>query len=410
MVAVTTLSDGTARHTSAGRADLRGISVLQKLVNGYPDSCELTSRGRRDCRRLVVLVANAGDNMEYAPSVAQQILRLAKAHSARFIGVTGWPVSTEQSIEGLRLLTSAHIPVVSSTASSDALSAFSPYFFRMVPPDSEQGPIGARYAEQAYPTCKIAIVFFDQQNPYSKTLASAFLGAFTKPSEKQVILEAYGASALAAQRTAAIKSDLQDALSRPAVHPDTSFIYFAAYSEDFSRLLSSLNRDYQEYRQMPRLSGDSAHDRRDFLASSEGATYTNLTFTAFAYSGEWNGQKMPHEVEAFFSHYREIYGADRQNVLPSADTILTYDAARLLFQAALNAGTSSGPDIQKALAGFDQSQPFQGVSGAIAFAPDENPIQKAILVLRVDAKGTVLFSSQYISQGHLLACKPQQRC
>jgi ABC-type branched-subunit amino acid transport system substrate-binding protein len=112
------------------------------------------------CRRLVVLVANAGDNMEYATFVAQQILRLAKAHPATFIGVAGWPVSTRPGMEGLRLLTNAHIPVVSSTASSDALSAFSPYFFRVVPPDSEQGPAGARYAERTYLTCKVAIVFF----------------------------------------------------------------------------------------------------------------------------------------------------------------------------------------------------------------------------------------------------------
>jgi ABC-type branched-subunit amino acid transport system substrate-binding protein len=411
MVVVTTLSEGAdARHTEAGHDDLRGILLLQQLVNDYPDSC---LQGPHGCRKLVVLIANAGDTMEYATTIAQQIFQVALANPATFIGVTGWPLSTRPSIEGLRILTNAAIPVISSTASSDALSALSPYFFRVIPPDSEQGPIGAHYAEQIYPTRRVAIVFADQMNPYSLTLASAFMEEFTRQEGNQVLLETYDSRMKAAGRLAMIGSDIQDAFfyHRDVLdNPRNGCIYFAGYSEDFSRLLNILRTNYPEYSQMPTLSGDSVYDKNDFKANVGGTVYTNIVFTAFAHPDEWSGQKKPQEVSAFFANYQKVYASASQRAdRPDAGTILSYDAATILFHAALTTNILTRQNIQKALAGINQCHPFQGISGAIAFAPDGNPIQKVLLILTVDANGQVTFSPQSIQQGHVLA-SPPQRC
>jgi len=411
LVVVTTLSAQTeARHTNAGYDDLRGIVVLQHLANDYPDSC---LQGPHGCRKLVVLIANAGDSMEYAPIIAQQILQVALANPATFIGVTGWPLSTRPSIEGLRTLTSAGIPVVSSTASSDALSALSPSFFRVIPPDSEQGPLGAHYAEQFYQTRNVAIVFSDQANPYSMTLASAFMEEFNRRIGNRVVRETYDSSQKAADRLGTLGSDVQDAFVHHGKIGDlarTGFIYFAGYSEDFSRLLSILHLNYPKDSQMPILSGDSAYDKSDFMDTEQGPVYTNIVFTAFAHPDEWSGQKEPPAVSAFFASYQKLYASASQRTdQPDAGAILSYDAASILFHAALATNIVTRQHIQETLAGINQCHPFQGISGAIAFAPDGNPIQKVLLTLKVDATGKVTFSPQSIQQGRMLA-ESQAEC
>lgn len=119
------------------------------------------------------------------------------------------------------------------------------------------------------------------------------------------------------------------------------------------------------------------------------------------------GQK-PLDIRAFFSNYRQVFYPGSQGAdPPEADTMLSYDAAAILFYAALTAGVSNGQHIQRSLAGFNQCEPFQGVSGSIAFAPDGNPIQKAILVLTVDANGMVTFLPRSIQQGQLLSSQHQ---
>lgn len=414
MVAVTTLSEGSgARHTGVGHDDLRGILALQELANNFPDQCLPGSVG---CRRLVVLVANAGDNMEYATIVAQQILRVARANPTTFIGVAGWPVSTRPGIDGLRYLTDNRLSVVSSTASSDALSAFSPYFFRVVPPDSEQGPVGAHYAEQAYSDRPVAIVFYDETNPYSLTLASAFSGEFTKKEGNGVILEKYNGQLQGDQSVTNIVNDLKDAFSDLQGLLNGShneFIYFSGYSEDFSRLLGTLRTQFNNYKgidysSVPALSGDAAYDKSDFNKTAQGTVYNNLAFTAFAHPDEWQVNQEPPDVKAFFDIYQATFNRSSSASL-DADTVLSFDSASVLLHAALRVTSFTPEHIQAALSSFNRCSPFQGVSGAIAFAPDGNPVQKIILMLTVDATGAVIFSPNSIQQGQLIA-QAQQRC
>jgi ABC-type branched-subunit amino acid transport system substrate-binding protein len=58
----------------------------------------------------------------------------------------GWPFSA-YAISTINVLKDAHIPMVSQTASSDALTGVSAYFFRVAPSNKSQGIAGARYAE-----------------------------------------------------------------------------------------------------------------------------------------------------------------------------------------------------------------------------------------------------------------------
>ena len=96
--------------------------------------------------------------------------------NASIIGVMGWPTSKSATVS-VDILAKAHLPMVSPTASSDELTGISPYFFRIAPPDSQQGKIAALYAWEKLHARRI-VIFSDPNDAYSRSLARAFQSHF----------------------------------------------------------------------------------------------------------------------------------------------------------------------------------------------------------------------------------------
>src|SRR5437660_1271844 len=141
----------------------------------------------------------------------------------------GWPLSLA-TIEAIDILKNAHIPMVSPTASSDLLTQKqSPYFFRVAPPDSQQGLVGAMYAANTLHARRSAI-FVDPADPYSSTLAAAFQKQFEGLGNQVVDTEHY---------TVGNRQTLPDSL-QSALQKSPDLIYFAGYARDVSQLLVSL--------------------------------------------------------------------------------------------------------------------------------------------------------------------------
>src|SRR6266700_2280122 len=138
----------TGDNASVGHDDLQGAYVAQKEFN---DDSQLAGG-----TLVRLLVANSGNDKLYADTVAQQIVLLAKADPT-FVGVMGWPFSSRAEV-ALQTLAKAHIPMVSQTASDDALTGASPYFFRVAPANKRQAVLGAKYAEQSL-HAKTAVAF-----------------------------------------------------------------------------------------------------------------------------------------------------------------------------------------------------------------------------------------------------------
>ena len=66
----------------------------------------------------------------------------------------------------------------------------SPYFFRVVPSNKQQGIQGAQYAINVLHKKNVAL-FYDQQDPYSQSLAQDFLQEFQKDGGQLVVEEKY---------------------------------------------------------------------------------------------------------------------------------------------------------------------------------------------------------------------------
>src|SRR5947208_2342782 len=372
----------TGDNASVGHDDLQGAYVIQKEFN---DGRKLTGG-----TLVRLLVASSGNQTAYATTVAQQIVNLAN-HDSTFAGVMGWPFSSRAQA-AVNVLTRAHIPMVSQTASSDSLSGISPYFFRVAPPNKTQGVIGATYAEQSL-HAKTAVLFVDPADPYSQSLANDFSSKFTADGNQIVKTEEY---TVGQKGQGALLQLLQDAESK---NPD--MIYFSGYAADISTLLTDLPTS-GPYATLPVMGGDALYELG--YPSSARAGFSHLHFTSFAYPDEWDNQHLTAQKPAFFNDYVAAFNPDGKHpggqygfTRADGDVILSYDALFAFLTASNNVLKTkqnfTPDDIRKALLQITGSKAIQGVSGQISFGSNGDPINKAIVVLFVDPNGHIRLDS-----------------
>src|SRR6266566_2102895 len=376
-IVVGTMLTGNGATASVGRDNLQGAYVAQKSFN------DVNKLNNSVLIRL--LIANAGSSAADTKGVAQQIVQLAQVDK-HFVGVMGWPFSGYASI-AISVLRPAHIPMISQTASSDALTARSPYFFRVAPTNQRQGFEGAKYAEQTLHATK-AVIFEDRNNLYTQSLANAFSTQFTADGNQIVATETY-----AVGKTTNFPQLISDAATH---NPD--LIYFAGYANDASVLLKDLPTT-GSLATAPIMGGDALYEIGGYGTSLH-ATASRLNFTSFAYPDEWKflcnqGQSFACSTPSFFDNYKTYYDPKNQHS-PGAygfqradgDTILSYDATVAMLTAANNALTGAKTtitthDMLLGIQAINRTNALQGVSGQIAFGSDSNPINKSLVILRV---------------------------
>jgi eukaryotic-like serine/threonine-protein kinase len=377
-IVVATMLSGDSGTVSVGRDDLQGAYVAQKEYN---DGFKLPNGVK-----VLLLIASSGSKTEYANTVAQQIVRLAHADKT-FVGVMGWPFSS-RVVSVYNVLKQAHIPMISETASSDQLTGVSPYFFRVAPPNKDQGIVGATYSEKVLQARSVAL-FYDPADSYSKTLAQAFQNQFTADGNQIVVTEKY---------TVGKPDNFVQFLNDAETHnPD--LIYFSGYASDASVLLTDLPTSGQ-FANLQVMGGDALYELGGYTSSARGAR-VRLHFTTFAYPDEWgilchSGQSFACSLPSFFTDYKADYDPNNQHTSGSygysradGDTILSYDATLVMLTASSNALANTTKtvitpnDLLQALKQINGQQAIQGVSGQIAFGSDGNPIQKAFVILKV---------------------------
>jgi eukaryotic-like serine/threonine-protein kinase len=375
-IVVGTMLTGNNATASVGRDNLQGTYVAQKSFN---DGFQL-----HNGVLVRVLIANAGSSSANTTAVAEQIVQLSKVDPT-FVGVMGWPFSGYAQT-AIDVLSPAHIPMISQTASSDSLTNASKYFFRVAPANTRQGVEGAIYSEQSLHATKAAL-FYDPSNTYTQSLANAFRTQFTKDGKQIVATETY---------TVGKPASLSQLLSDAATH-SPNLIYFAGYANDASVLLTdSLNSSVAT---IPIMGGDALYELGGY-GSSFRAGSSNLNFTSFAYPDEWKalcnqGQKYACTPPGFFSLYNTYYDPNNQHptgvygfTRADGDTILSYDATVAMLTGVNNAltGNKTAVTTNELLLGIraiQGSHAIQGVSGQIAFGSDGNPVNKALVILKV---------------------------
>ena len=149
------------------------------------------------------------------------------------------------------------------TASSDALTGKSPFFFRVAPSNQGQAIAGAQYVEKTL-HAKTAALFIDPTNSYSASLGNDFKQKFTAYGNTIVATENYTVG-----QTSTFNTLLKDALSH-----NPSAIYFSGYASDIGTLLTDLPTDGP-----PIMGGDALYELGGYPTSAR-ANFNKLQFTS----------------------------------------------------------------------------------------------------------------------------------
>lgn len=364
----------TGDNAYLGRNNLQGAYVAQKEYN---DGFKLPG-----AMLVRLLLANSGsaspDSKLYAKSVAQQIVQAAQADRT-IVGVMGWPFSS-RVLNAVGILGIAHIPMVSESATSVLLNRISPYFFRVVPPDTAQATLGAKFVEQTL-HAKAAALFLDPTDVYSKSLADAFTQTFTADGNRIVVTEQYTET-----QPANLPDRLHDALSH---NPD--LIYFSGFSPDASVIVANLPTA-GPFANLIVMGGDGLNEQYSETARPN---LGRVRFTTFAYPDEWKILGLTAQEPAFFREYPQYFNPGGQShsspygfTRPANDAMLAYDATVVLLEGGRIAFTKAGnkftsEDLRQGLTTITGAQALQGVTGQIALGPDGNPIDKEVIVYSV---------------------------
>ncbi len=362
-------------YVSGGRDDLQGAYIAQHEYNNQVDQVGKT----RPLLRL--LVASSTFDTVNPAQVARQVVEAAQ-QDATIKGVMGWP-TTASAQSSLPILAAAHIPMLSASASGDTLTGQSPFFFRLSPTNTFQEELAARYVKNVLHAKRVAL-FEDPNDPFSKTLADAFVKFFSDAEHTIIVQEQY------------VKGhpETLPALTKQAIaqHPD--LLYFSGYASDASVVLKNLPPCSQDSCLLV-MGGEAFYLQADY-ALDDLANYTRLRFTSFAFPGLWRVQHI--EQPQFFKDYTQTFDPNSQYRagtygynLPEGHTMLSYDAIRVLLYASNTLQDQlhfTPDDLRQALTHITHSHPFQGVSGPIAFNPNGDNSLGKVMVLAGNTYGS----------------------
>jgi ABC-type branched-subunit amino acid transport system substrate-binding protein len=354
--------------------------------------------------KLRILIANSGsDTVNNSGSddgdvaaVAQLIARRVQLGNLdHIVGVVGWPKSKE-SLNAYAVLTRAHIPMITQTASSVTLDGVSPYFFRVNPTDAAQGKAQGQFAYQTL-GARTVLVLRDQNDPYSQSLADAFTTTFRQLGGK--VLGTQSDYFTEGQTTV---SQFQQVAVQDALANHVDLIFLPGFDVDGIRLARALGIEesiygWSTYLAHLKILGGDGLDTGLILGNGIGPDATlaqthpqdmrRLLFTSFADASEGGVQ-----MQQFLTNWSKLYGVTSPSnpspPLPVNTALMVNDAFGVFTYAISQIqGTLSGESVRNVLAtlGSGQIRPYQGVSGQIVFGKDGDPLNKVVVLLGVGA-------------------------
>lgn len=241
------------------------------------------------------------------------------------------------------------LAAVATTASSAALTGISPWAFRVISSDSANGVDLARFAQRLGKR-RAAVLY--ENDAYGRGLADNFRRNF----EGEVI-------ALDPMDADASRAELYVAW---LVQRRPDLVFVAGTERSGIALMREARRQQLS---VDFLGGDGWTGVVADPAAAEGA-YVGAPFTPL--------DPRP-EAQRFVDAFRTRFGVE-----PDGNAALAYDAVHLLAAAVRAVGTDRGA-IRDWLASRTTAQPFAGVTGAIAFQADGDPIGKSFTMTRIAA-------------------------
>lgn len=373
--------NGELASLNVTRADLQAAFIFQHMMN--------TRNLLPDGLKLRILIGNSAGIDNGATMIAQDIAKRVQIGNLDHIAaVVGWP-GTEDSSNASAVLANAKIPMVAQTASGVALDNLSPYFFRVSPDDATQGELQGKFAYQQLGARKV-LVLRDPSDPYSVSLANAFISSF-----KQLGGTIIDNAADDFNEQATTVEQYEQYAVHDVMEKHADLIFMPGYDVDAIRLahaLGQMSNIYPLSLANVNILGGNAVDTALLLGDGTGPDamlardysqdMQRLLFTSFSDVSEWDNVALA-QRPAFFANWSLAYGV---GTAPTNDALMTSDAFGVIVYAlGLVKGSLTGESLRNALAsvGMGEVRPYMGMSGPISFDSNGNPISKPIVLLQI---------------------------
>lgn len=250
------------------------------------------------------------------------------------------------------LLQEAGIPAITHQATHPDITKIGDYIFRVCYIDTYQGKVLAQFALHDL-KARTAVMLVNTTEIYSMGLAKVFEDAFTQQGGNVLWQGLYRQETL----------DFQEFLQKVNdMHADVTFVpghirddaLIAKQAANLGLRIAFLGGDTW---------GELPNYQADVVNAAEG-TY---------FSTHWHSQVSSPMSDHFEQAFRQKYGEEI-----TSGAALMYDAVMLLADAIERAQTTEPQALRDTLAA---TQNFQGVTGALTFDADRNPLNKEAVIL-----------------------------
>jgi branched-chain amino acid transport system substrate-binding protein len=316
-----------------GAMNRRGIELALQEINARPE---------RSGSPLRIQFEDDEGSGQVASRIAQQFVDSRDVAAVIGHVNSGAMVAAAQVYDG-------KLAAVATTATSPALTGISPWVFRVISSDSSNGDDIAKFASTLGRT-RAAILY--ENNSYGRGLADAFRRGF-------------GGRVIS-----------MDPIAEGADQPLDAYVtYFKQSAPDVVFIagtdasgLAFLREARRQQLGADLMGGDGWSGLSQDTVRSHGI-YVGVPFTA---------EDPRPEAQAFVARFTE-----RFQMRPDNNAALAYDATMLLYDTARRAG-GDRRRIREELAGLTATTAYKGVTGAIYFHPDGDPVGKNVVMTRID--------------------------
>ena len=300
--------DLTGRTSNFGQSTKNGVEMA---IN------EINQAGGVDGRQIQVIAEDDEGRPEKAATVVTKLI-----NQDRVIALIG-EVTSGNTLAAAPKAQSAQVPMISSAATTPAVTQVGDYIFRVCFIDPFQGAVMAQFAANTLKAKKAAIML-DFNSPYSRGLTEFFEASFTKLGGQVIDKQSYtqGDRDYKGQLTA-LRANNPDVIYVPGYYGEVGVI--AKQCQQLGIKAPLLGGDGWDATQLWELGGDALNG--DFI------------------SNHYSVDDPSPAIQKFVANYKGRYG----NV-PDALAALGYDAMGVLADSIKRAGTTEGPKLRDAIA------------------------------------------------------------
>ncbi|WP_327250839.1 branched-chain amino acid ABC transporter substrate-binding protein [Streptomyces sp. NBC_01244] len=339
--------------------------------------------------KIRLLIANPGSKSAHWKHTVDALIARRDSPD-RLVAVAGLGPSTNENLAAIKRFSENGIAMVGATMTASDIKDING-FVRIAPTNEDQAYAGAGYLKRRGVATGVVIQDVAGGDLYSSTLGDAFTKAFHDGGAHKLVTErmTYDSSVSSAWQNELRYMPGQLCQQRPQL------VYFAGRGLHLTRFLDALaNRSCTE-QQFTVFTGDDTTNLSPEQLARAAETGIEVLYTGLAHPDM--NRAAPQAVSAPSAKNFQPGGLMNQwfpqdpredgGALMGHDAVLA--AAHGIQMAAHWQGQVAGDAVARMFHQMDGTQQVAGASGFVSFQNNGNPRNKAVPILRLNAKGQV---------------------